>query len=385
VRLSSATEPTRSSERITTLDAIRGIAVLGILPMNVVSYALIVPAYFNLAAGGSETWFDWLVGAVGEIFFDQKFMGLFSLLFGAGVVLFADRAAQKGRHPGWFSMWRMLILFGIGAVHTLIWDGDVLVVYALCAPIVILTRNARPRTLLVAGTTIALSSALLAVAVQQTVDPSGAGLGEYWLAEGSTSDTVGLWLIADFFLRALGMMLIGVALYRIGVLTGKRDDADYRRLVRWGLSVGVPLSALGLAIVARNDFSPEVAVIGSVPNTLATIPIVLGYIGLIVLWTRRPATTLHSRINAVGRMALTNYLMQTILGVIVLRGFFDGEQLTRGWLLLFVVIVWALQLWWSQAWFTRFRYGPAEWIWRCATYRKSQPIRLEPTRHGANG
>ena len=111
------------------------------------------------------------------------------------------------------------------------------------------------------------------------------------------------------------------------------------------------------------------------PNTLATIPVALGYLGLISLWNQRAETALHRRVRAVGRMALTNYLTQTIIGIVVLRGLFDSDDLTRTWIAVFVLAVWLVQLAWSQPWLERFRFGPFEWIWRVATYRKWQPLR----------
>ncbi len=367
--------PVRASERITTLDTIRGVAILGILTMNAVSYGLEPAAYLNISAGGIDTWLDWVIGGAGEIFFDQKFMGLFSMLFGASIVLFADRAAARGRRANWLSFWRNLLLLGIGVLHMLLWEGDILVLYAVCSIFLVALRNRNPRTLLVLGVGMLVGAAALAVAVQQTVDANGAVLGDYWLLEGSPSDGMSAWFVGDFFLRGLGMMLIGVALYRTGVITGERSPAFYRRAALWGFGIGLPLSAGGFAFVAANDFSPEVALAGAAPNTLATFPLALAYLSLITLWNLRPPTGLHRRVRAAGRMALTNYLTQTILGVIVLRALFDADDLNRSWLALFIVAVWALQLWWSHAWLGRYRYGPFEWIWRWATYRRLQPLR----------
>ena len=370
-----ALEPTRAGERITTLDAVRGVAVLGILTMNAVSYGLDQAAYLNISAGGIDTWLDWAIGGAGEILFDQKFMGLFSMLFGAGIVLFHERAADKGRRANWLSLWRNALLLGIGILHAMLWMGDILILYAVCAPFLIAFRNRRPRTLLALGGGLLLLAAALALAVQTTVDGDGAGLGALWIA-GAEEETGALaWFIADAFLRGLGMMLIGVALYRTGVVTGARSPAFYRRAVVWGLAIGLPLSAGGFALVAASDFSPTVALAGAVPNTLATFPLAFAYLGLIALWNGRAETGLHRRLHAAGRMALTNYLTQTILGVIVLRTLFDAGDLTRSWLALFMVAVWLLQLAWSQAWLSRFRYGPFEWAWRCATYRRWQPLR----------
>ena len=125
--------PVRESARITSLDLVRGVAVLGILLMNAVSFRFETAPYLNLSAGGSETWLDWAVGIFGEVFVDQKFMGLFSLLFGAGMVLFIDRASEKGRRAVLLNLWRNALLFLIGILHFALWDGDVLTVYALSA------------------------------------------------------------------------------------------------------------------------------------------------------------------------------------------------------------------------------------------------------------
>lgn len=369
-------EPTRAGERITTLDAVRGVAVLGILTMNAVSYGLDQAAYLNVSAGGIDTWLDWAIGGAGEILFDQKFMGLFSMLFGAGIVLFHERAAAKGRRANWLSLWRNGLLLGIGILHAMLWMGDILILYAVCAPFLIALRNRRPRTLLALGGGLLALAAALALAMQTTVDGDGANLGALWIAGAAEEGGALAWFVADAFLRGLGMMLIGVALYRTGVVTGARSPAFYRRAVVWGLAIGLPLSAGGFALVAASDFSPVVALAGAVPNTLATFPLALAYLALIALWNGRGETALHRRIHAVGRMALTNYLTQTILGVIVLRTLLDAEDLTRSWLVVFIVAVWALQLAWSGPWLARFRYGPFEWVWRCATYRRRQPLRV---------
>ena len=133
--------PTLESERITSLDLIRGVAVLAILLMNVVSFGMGETAYFNISSDGTETWLDWCIAVFGEIFIDQKFMGLFSLLFGAGIVLFADRAEIKGLRPALLSLWRNGILLAIGIVHMIAWEGDILVAYALASPILIALRK----------------------------------------------------------------------------------------------------------------------------------------------------------------------------------------------------------------------------------------------------
>ena len=368
------TGPVAETGRITHLDALRGVAVLGILVMNAVSYGLAPAAYFNVSAG-SSTPLDWIIGVAGEILVDQKFMGIFSLLFGAGIVLFADRAAAKGARAGRLSLWRNLLLLGIGALHVALWDGDVLMVYAIAAPLLILARRLPPRLLFGAGATIYLVTPIISALFRTGIDAGGRQLGELWLSEGDTSDAVLLFFVLHVFLRAVGMMLIGVALYRTGVLSGRRSRRWYRRMAVAGLGTGLPLAALGVLVGAFDDFAPTTALLAMIPNTLGTIPAALGWTSLIILWNSRSPTALHGRVRALGRMALTNYLTQTVLGIVALRVALHGVELTRTGVLGFIVVTWALQLWWSQAWLSRFRFGPCEWLWRIATYRRMQPLR----------
>lgn len=369
--------PTGGTGRITNLDTIRGIATLGILLMNVVSYGLPAAAYFNLDAGGSATSLDWIVGGLGEIFVDQKMMGLFSLLFGAGVALFADRVAAKGGRPVALGLWRNALLLVIGFLHSLLWEGDILMVYALASPVVILLRNRSPRTLIGLGVGLFAVALLVGAAVAPTVSSTGSELGELWSNDpgASISDAVGIWFVIEYGGRALGMMLVGVGLFRLGILDGTRDPAKDRRWMCWGLGLGLPVATVALAMLAVRDFAPTWFIPTHALNTAATIPIVAGYVGAISLWNRRGDTAWHERIRAVGRMALTNYLTQTLLGILVLARLTDADDLTRTAALAFALAVWVAQLAWSKPWLDRYRFGPFEWAWRVLTYRRLQPLR----------
>ncbi len=367
--------PVDETGRITNLDALRGVAVFGILLMNAVSYGLEPAAYFNISLA-NDTPLDWIIGVFGEVFVDQRFMGVFSLLFGAGIVLFADRADAKGNRGGWLSLWRNLLLLGIGALHMWLWEGDILVAYAIASPFLLMARRLSDRALLGLGAALVLLSAVVFALAQSGVDGTGRQLGELWLETGGEpDDVVGSLVLLTFFMRALGMMLIGVALFRSGVLSGDRPREYYRRMAAIGLGVGLPLAALGVIIAALDDFAPGSALLSMIPTTVGTIPATLGFTALIILWNMRPETALHRRVRAAGRMALTNYLTQTILGIVILRRLFEPDELNRAWVLLFVLAVWLLQIAWSQWWLSRFRFGPFEWAWRVATYRGLQPLR----------
>ena len=182
-------------------------------------------------------------------------------------------------------------------------------------------------------------------------------------------------MLFGYFLRGLGMILIGAGLYRTGFMQGDKSPETYRLTAAVGLPVGLTLAAAGVIFVAINEFSNEVAFIGSAPNNLGTIPASLGYMSLIILWNRNPDNWLKRRLRAAGRMALTNYLTQTVLGVLILTLLLGEVTVNRSGILPFVLAVWVLQLWWSPLWLGRFRFGPAEWLWRVATYRRGQPLR----------
>ena len=369
--------PVQEPERIISLDLIRGVAVLGILLMNAVSFKFGSGHYYNLSAGGSETWLDWTVGIFGEVFIDQKFMGLFSMLFGAGMILFIDRASARGRRAVLLNLWRNALLLLIGVFHFLLWDGDVLMAYALSSVFLLALRKLPNWALISLGIAVFTLSVAATLQTQHNADTTSASLAGLW-TPGETSDEAVIWIpfLSGFLLRALGLVLVGAGLYRTGFMNGRLPSSTYKLTAMVGLAVGLPLAAAGVILTAANDYSREIAFVGQIPNTLGTIPAAMGYMSLIILWNNHANSWLKQRLRAVGRMALTNYLTQTVLGVVTLTVLLaDIDFINRSAVLVFVLAVWALQLWWSQAWLNRYQFGPAEWLWRVATYRSLQPLR----------
>ncbi len=367
------------STRITSLDLIRGVAVLGILLMNVVGFKFGLVPYLNISAGGSETWLDWTVGVFGEIFIDQKFMGLFSLLFGAGVMLFIDRAAARGGRAVLLNLWRNWLLLLIGIFHFLLWEGDVLMIYAVSSLFLVAMRKLSSKTLIIVGGVIFLAPIANDLLLQSIANWNDATLAGIWTEPGGDvgdlDALLSLGTLSGYFMRGLGMIIMGAGLYRLGFMSGKMSPSVYRRVAITGVGIGLPLAALGVVLVDVNNFSNNVAFIGNIPNNLGAIPASLGYMSLIVLWNQRADSWLKRRLRSAGRMALTNYLTQTVLGFLAFSVLLDDAAVNRSGLLLFVLSVWAAQLWWSGAWLARFRFGPAEWLWRVATYRRWQPLR----------
>ena len=304
-------------------------------------------------------------------------MGLFSLLFGAGMILFIDRASRRGKRAVVLNLWRNALLLLIGILHFLLWDGDVLTAYAISSVFLIALRKLPNWALISPGIAVFTLSVATALLTQHIADTTSASLSGLWTpGEFSDQEIIGLPFLLGFFLRALGLILVGAGLYRIGFMNGGLPARTYRLTAMVGLAVGLPLGAAGVIITEINDYSREIAFIGQIPNTLGTIPSSLGYMSLIILWNNSADNWLKQRLSAVGRMALTNYLAQTVLGVVVLTILLgDVDFVNRSAVLVFVFAVWALQLWWSQAWLSRFLFGPAEWLWRVATYRGGQPLR----------
>ena len=351
--------------------------MLGILLMNAVAFKFGPGPYFNLSAGGSETWLDWTVGVLGEVFVDQKFMGLFSLLFGAGMILFIDRASSRGRRAVRLNMWRNALLLVIGILHSILWYGDVLMAYAISSFFLVAMRKLPNRALISVGAVVFASSIGFALLAQDMANTTTVSLSGLWTpGDVPTQELIALPFILGYFLRALGLILIGAGIYRTGFMNGGMPARTYRLTAIVGIAIGLPLAAAGVVITAVNDYSREIAFIGQIPNTLGTIPASLGYMSIIILWNNRADSWLKEKLRATGRMALTNYLSQTVLGVLVLTVLLrEVDFVNRAAVLLFVFAVWALQVWWSQAWLSRFLFGPAEWLWRVATYRSGQPLR----------
>ncbi|MEM7376578.1 MAG: DUF418 domain-containing protein [Pseudomonadota bacterium] len=185
--------------------------------------------------------------------------------------------------------------------------------------------------------------------------------------------------LLDAFCRAMGMMLIGMALYTGGVLTGKRSARFYRRLVYVGCGLGFPMSLAGLWQLYRSAWHWEYALfLGGVPNSLATPLIVSGYIGAVMLWYRSPrGQVLKERLAMVGRTALSNYLAQSVICTAVFYSYGFGlfGDVDRATQLLVVVLIWIAQLQLSAWWLARYRFGPVEWLWRSLTYFTFPPLR----------
>ncbi|MEM6792517.1 MAG: DUF418 domain-containing protein [Acidobacteriota bacterium] len=402
--------PTRPSHRIASLDVLRGFALLGILLMNIQSFARPQASYMNPTAWGSFSGHEPILWALVHAVADQKFMTLFSLLFGAGIALMTDRLEKRNDQASPLPMhyWRTFLLLLIGLSHAyLLWFGDILVTYALCGFLVVLFRRLEAKNLIVLGLASLIVGTLLSLAAgwslpfwtaadleaqQAEWRPSAELLKSEieiyrsdWWTQMQHRVPAAFFVHSSLFLlwggwRAGGLMLIGMALYRSGVLTGERSPALYRQLMGASFALGIPLVLVGILTNFAADWSLEYSMfLGSQWNYWGSLGISFGYLGGVMLLCRQGTwPALQRRLAAVGRMALTNYLLQSALCTLI---FYGGVGLglfgrvDRAGLILVCAAVWTLQLAVSEMWLRRFHFGPAEWLWRSMTYRSLQPWR----------
>ena len=422
--------PVTVSERIGSLDTLRGVAILGILVMNIYAFAMPFIGYFDpLRIGGTEahnlgTWF------FTHILFDQKFMSIFAMLFGAGLVLMTGRAEARGTGPARFYFRRQFWLIIIGALHGyLIWFGDILFAYALIGMLVYRARKWQPRTLIIVaclllpvtlllnlGNAKMMEQAMIKVAEIEVLQTQGEELDDEqqkilddWEKQrafafptdedvqkeidaylGSYTDAVRhraplvammqVFMILFFGLwRISALMLLGMALMKLGVLTAERPASFYRRFMLVFYLLGLPLTVFSATNLYAHEFDQlYVMRVGGVANYFGSVLVAFGHIGLVMWLTKTGALRrLMDRFAAVGRMALTNYLAHSVILTTVFYGYGLGlyGSVPRFWQMGFVVAVVGLQLLWSKWWLERYRFGPVEWLWRSLTYGKKQAMR----------
>ena len=376
-----------SFQRITNLDFIRGFAVLGILVINVISFGLPITALINHSSYGAESLLDWVVIVISSVFFEYKMMGLFSMLFGVGLMIFLDNAKQKVKKPKLLSFWRNCLLLLFGIAHLSIWEGDILITYASCAFFIILFPQIQNNKITIFFITFLVFMDLLLINyVDSLYDASGnliieeawvvaaseggsLNLGKFWFPEESEWGNIfGLLFILDAGNRAITLMIVGILLYRLNIIQGTRELNFYKKLMFYGFGIGLPFSIYSIYLLISSEYSAAIAITSKLWLTLSVIPMVLGYVGLLTIMNLKLRESISTRLRACGKMAFTNYITQTLLGVFVLSGLFEIGTFSRSQLVLYVIVIWGLQIYWSKPILDKWRYGPLEWFWRKLTY-----------------
>ena len=401
--------PIASSERVETLDVLRGFALLGILAMNIRAMAAPFGAYMYPYALFDYSGTNRAAYIATSVIFDLKMMGLFSMLFGAGVLLYAAKPTASGKPPRGLWFRRMFWLLVIGLVHSyLIWDGDILVPYALCGILLIWwVRRLPPWALMTAAAILLVIGAGLSVGHgvqwQAMSEAERAAEAEMWMPtpdqvrtqmarmSGSYADVVthraSFVLMAQtfyfaffFFWRCGGMMLLGMALLKYGFLDGRRPAGAYVRTAAICLPIGLALAWYGTVALERIRFAMPDRTTADLWNYTGAVLASVGYAATLIIFVKRGLLLrLRRALAAVGQMAFTNYLLQSIITAVVFLGwgFNLVGSLDYAQQLLVVAVIWAFQLAVSPIWLARYRFGPAEWLWRSLTYWQRQPMRRE--------
>jgi uncharacterized protein len=390
-------QPIDLKNRIHSLDLLRGFAVLGILIMNITSFSQISMAYMNPTIGAGLEGYNQYFHGFNYIFADTRFMSIFSMLFGAGVVLFTQRIEAKGKRVAALHYKRMFWLLLFGLIHAyFIWVGDILVTYAICGSLVFFFRKKSIRTLFIMAVILflipislkfmtyygmpadALEStfAFFHPSAEQIASQTQAMRGSYLeqmpLRVEDAIQIQTLVFMIEMFWRASAMMLLGMILYRKGILSAEKSTAYYKKLMWVGFVPGLILSGIGLSQVYASEWNAAYVMnIGANYKFVSGLFMALGYIGL-VIWCYKKGIfkKFQNRLRATGRMAFTNYIGMSVICTLLFNGHGLGlfGTLDRLQQFLIVISVWVLILIISPLVLKNYRLGPLEWLWRKLTY-----------------
>ena len=431
--------PVAEARRIKLIDALRGVAVLGILLMNIPGFAM--PNYYSEAFRSDPTNVNFWVDAVVSVLFEGKMRALFGMLFGAGVILFASTKGASGRSVAGLFYRRMgwLVAFGLIHAHLILWIGDILYLYGLCGMLVYLFRNVNPKYLalgvpLVAVVDFGSGAAFhhymrvqrLAYVDAHQAEVAGRALTaeqvkalEDWrsleksilpnredAAENTRKMKSGYAAVAGYIRPlalkiqtlfvpvimwdSVALMLLGMALFRWGFLTGGWSANAYLRTMLVGYGLGLPLAAFSFyhGYTTSPNLEAQLARLETVPvewtgliYPFQRILLVMAHVAALVLLYRGGyAARLFRCLEAVGQMALTDYILQSVICTLIFFGYGLNYFAELEFYQLFFVVagVWAVLLLASPLWLRSFRFGPLEWLWRSLTYWRLQRFRRGP-------
>jgi len=329
------------------------------------------------------------------------------MLFGAGVLVFCERAQQKNGSAAGLHYRRNFWLLVFGLVHAhFIWYGDILFPYAMCAFIVFWFRNFSPKKLfwtaiiflvigsgynLMAGYSLPYFPEEAIKEIMQAWRPDAAHIAkeitayqgdifEQFAKRHKEATFMQTQVFFTMFLwRIVGMMCLGMALFKWGVLSAEKDSRFYQKLALTCLPLGYAIIGYGAMKNIANEFSMEFSFfIGSQFNFWGSIFVAVGYISLFCLWSKSEnLNALKARFSSVGKMAFTNYILHSLVFTFIFYGHGLGlfGEVERVITVPMIMGMWVFQLWFSPIWLKHFKFGPLEWAWRCLTYWEVQPMR----------
>ena len=407
-----------TSKRLESLDFIRGCALFGILIMNIVGMGL-GPAYDNPTVLGGDQGINLWTWFVINVTFEGTQRALFSILFGAGVILFTDRPDST---DAYFRRNLWLIAFGLLNAWLLLWVGDILYFYGLTALFLFAFRKLAGKALLSLGVAAFVLGAAWSgletvnllnqhdraasaekvpvakrseeqkkdiedwkekslaapppAAVQKMKKEVQAGYFSAMKSRGPIISKFESWHAYRYFFDWFGMMMIGMALFKLGVLTLEAPTRIYVAMMVGGYAIGFPLNLYEAYWIMSHGFSGLAYHQANITYDLARLFQTAGHLGLLCLFLRSGLFSwFRGSMAAVGRMALTNYLTHSVIALIIFVFLGYWGELERHQLYYIVVAVWVAQLIISPIWLRHFHFGPVEWLWRYLTYGKAPPFR----------
>ena len=423
--------PVKATERINSLDVIRGIALLGILLMNINGMGLPF-SYSDPTIVGDPGGWNLRVWIINNMLFEGTMRGLFTFLFGAGVILLTSRLEKKGAGIAtadiYYRRILWLLIFGIINVYVLLWDGDILYPYALFALMLFPFRNASVKRLFIfAGILIIIGimwdisdyhgklnlqkDAIEARSLrdegktltkdQETtledwekfttkhtqeeidaqIEKMHKGYFKVLQAKVEHNQFMQTWLPYRLWpWDIMSFMLIGMAFFKLRIFHGERSNSFYLLMLGFGYSIGLAINYYETQMLVSSNFDSILTYKADQTYQLGRLGVTMGHVGLFMLFIKSGILKFLQRsLAAVGRLALSNYLSHSIITSIIFYG--DGlamyGELQRYELYYIVFSIWIFQLIVSPIYLKYFLYGPAEWIWRSLTYQKLQPFRIK--------
>ncbi len=390
--------PTSPGSRLLSPDLLRGVAMLGILVINVELFSMVEAAYLNPMATGDLSGADKWIWIFGHAFADYKFLNLFSMLFGAGIILFTERVQQANgqvvalyyRKLGW--------LFILGLLHAyLLWPGDVLTGLAISAALVYPLRKWKIRGLITLGLVVmavpAFNYWLFGASIRHWPPEAVEGLLKTWKPDaaavekeitamtGSLTEQLtwrgrSAWKMQTYVFAFLkgwqiaGMMIMGMGLYKWGVVTAKKSNLFYFVMAFAGLAAGAFLIVKGITKNFDAGWSVEYSMFfGWGWNYSGSLFISLFYLSVIMLWVKSNGLRrIQNALASVGRMSLSNYLLTSFIWMVLFNVFRMFGHTGRSDQMVVVLIMWLVLILFSVLWLRYYRFGPLEWLWRSLIY-----------------
>jgi uncharacterized protein len=423
--------PLQNSDRIQSLDVMRGIVLFGILLMNINGFGLAKAYEDPTISGGSEGW-DLITWITTNLLFEGTMRGLFSLLFGVGMFVLLDRLEKRGAGMEaaniYFRRLTWMLIFGLIHGYLLLWVGEILYNYALMGFLVFSFRNLAPKKLISIAIVLFSLGALWnysdyksnvklmsQVALVKTYKSEGKALTRELMEADQKWQEIqwkrspeyitnhvdnmhkGYFDVVSFLVPTnnsfnehdsfrydlwdvLSMMLLGIAFFKLKILTAEKSYRFYLTMVIVGYGIGLSVNYYEIKTIIDSNFSLLGFSKSYLTYDLGRVTVSIGHIGMIMILCKLPILMwLKNRLAAVGKMALTNYVMHSVICMIVFTGVGFGlfGELQRHELLYVVFSIWIFQLILSPIWLKYFYFGPLEWCWRYLSYLKKYPFKKQ--------